>query len=320
MSVQHIPPPTNLRADHGQDNRMDVLDARVTDKQRRLAESVGMIVHHTALRDSGDTWLLRATKPFRELHDVAIQLCPDERFRDEPMVQADTEGRSFWSCCLVHRKAVLTCAHGFEKDNLREYRVVFGHRTLQGGGVRLHIPKADVHEIEDYFDRYHYSEHNLELGADWALLLLKEPSQRPLLLVAEPPPEAAEPGNVYAIGHPHTLPMKVCQDGYVKPTCIPHVFAAPLDTDDGNSGSPIFCGDEVIGVLIERQEDTPDYAWTTREHGAKCYKRQRYGLAGRKIVCTGADGSKYTTSVVGQLCTSASSFLPKLEELRATYP
>jgi hypothetical protein len=321
MSPLDIASHGKLEANHLADNRVDVLDPAVTKRRRRHTQSVGMIVHHSSLIPSGDAWLLRAQKKFAKLFDAAIPLCPDERFRDEPVVESEPRGKPFASCCLVHPKAVLSCAHGFEIDRLHEYRVVFGYRTLEHGGVRLRIPAADVHEIEGWFDSYHYKRDNLAVGADWALVLLKQPSQRPFAHVAEPPPQAAQRGAVYAIGHPHGLPMKFCLDGYVNATCIPGVFAAPLDTDDGNSGSPIFCYDKVIGVLIERQEsETPDYAPFTPEHGPTCYKRQQYSLAGRKIVCTRPDGATYETHVVGQLCTSASAFLPALTRLRAAYP
>jgi hypothetical protein len=197
---------------------------------------------------------------------------------------------------------------------------VFGYRNLQNSGAQLHIPKADVHEIEGFHARYLYSEHGLQLGADWSLLLLKKPSGRPLPHVATPSAQAVDGSQVYAIGHPHGLPMKICQEGYVNATCIPHVFAATLDTDAGNSGSPIFCGSSLIGVLMKRQETTtPDYAQTDPGHVPTCYERQHYSRAGREIVCTRADGSTYKTHVVGQPCTSASAFFPALETLRAAY-
>jgi hypothetical protein len=321
MSPLDIASQGKLEANHRADDRVDVLDPAVTKRRLRQTQSVGMIVHLSSLIPSGDAWLLRAEKKFAKLFDASIPLCPDERFRDEPVVESEPPGKPFASCCLVHPKAVLSCAHGFEMDRMEEFRVVFGYRTLENGGVQLRIPPTDVHEIDRVFDSYHYKREGLTVGADWAVLLLKQPSQRPIARVAEPPPQAAQRGAVYTIGHPHGLPMKFCLNGQVNTTCIPGVFAAPLDTDDGNSGSPIFFCDKVIGVLIERQEsDTPDYAQFKPEQGPTCYKRQQYSTAGGEIVCTRANGTTYTTRVVGQLCTSASAFLPALARLRAAYP
>ena len=60
-----------------------------------------MIVHHSSLIPCGDAWLLRAEKKFAKLIDAATPLCPDEKFRDEP-VESKPRGKPYASCRLVH--------------------------------------------------------------------------------------------------------------------------------------------------------------------------------------------------------------------------
>ena len=76
MSFQFNTTPGKNGANHGPDNRVDVLDDAVTNEQLRHTHSVGMIVHQSALSDSGDdaTWLLRSRKSFRQHFDAAVEL------------------------------------------------------------------------------------------------------------------------------------------------------------------------------------------------------------------------------------------------------
>jgi len=139
-------------------------------------------------------------------------------------------------------------------DYLKNLRVMFGFELKS-----KNIP--DPWKVDEKHQLYEISrivEAKNEDNLDYAILELKTtpPVEHfsPLRITL---PKIEERDDVYTLGHPSCLPLKLAESGKIQKIHDIY-FEADLDTFQGNSGSPVFvrnANHSVAGILIGGLED-----------------------------------------------------------------
>lgn len=182
----------------------------------------------------------------------------------------------FGTAFLVSPRLVLTAAHCFCLSNneicqplVTMTRLIFGFNTKLGQ-TSFTFAKKDVYQIKKVVSHLYgrikrqgnYSEWN-----DWALLELdcEVEGRTPLDLNFNQ--KVADKIQLYMLGHPYGIPLKLTKEGSVKKNNHSDFFGCDLMAFQGNSGSPVFdqATGKVIGILASGHKDyevTSDYRGT----------------------------------------------------------
>jgi V8-like Glu-specific endopeptidase len=183
--------------------------------------------------------------------EYGFPLAQDEKFRDEL-------NPGFGTGFLVGPKTLATAAHCLCKVGTNELdpikiartRVVFNYTTNPDGTERTHFNANQIFQIREVKAHF-YSEGKI----DWAWVTLNRvvPNTEPLELDFSP---VTKGRNIYMLGHPSGLAMKLSPCGVVQGVSK-NCLQAKVDSMGGNSGSPIFdrATKKVIAVLIAGPAD-----------------------------------------------------------------
>ncbi len=227
---------------YGDDGRREPADA--APGNAALAASVGALIEDGDLRRvAGGRWEVADTVPNLESF---FGLCPDERFLEQP-----TAG--FCSGTLIAEDLVLTAGHCLSASSCRDALFVFDYRW-EGDALGV-IEDDDVYRCADIVARQ--PPNAIGLDPEYAIFRLDRPATgRP---VATATPEAvrslAVGDPLTMLGFPNGLPLKVDAGGRVR-SLGSFTFDATVDAFAGNSGSGVFRGGELVGVLLG---GAPDY-------------------------------------------------------------
>jgi len=167
---------------------------------------------------------------------------------------------------------------------------VFGYKMLAADTVQTREPYCEVLAVRRCIDSGYPSDCNESESGDWALLELENiriPKADPIQNIRVYERAWAEKSPpVFTIGHPFGLPAKLADNARAATDGdSSDYFTTSLDVFDGNSGSPVFHNDEIVGVVIERADNVH-----MAEHGTS---RSPYGVKYQE-----ANLSNYT----GQRC------------------
>jgi len=213
----------DIKVIYGWDNRMEYSEAPVN--IQLLADSTFAMVE----RDS-----INSTSTYNNV-------CKDEPFYNQ---------RTLANCSgfLVGKDLIATAGHcakyWFDCDH---YRWVRNYND-----VTLVMDNADIYECKEIVKQV------LSNGLDYAIIRLKREvtEVEPLKLQER---EVVEKDELFVIGHPAGLPLKVADGARVR-EIFEYYFSANLDTYGGNSGSAVFNmnTNEVVGILVRGETD---FAW-----------------------------------------------------------
>jgi len=207
------------------------------------------------------------TEVFSEFHQELKPLSPKDSFYGENC-------GAFGSGLYVRTPTsdiVITAGHNIKPEggasNIKDIYFIFGWTHGKN-----EIPAADVFEgtLIDY-----------SVGSsDYAIVELKGKvnSNRPSAKLREAG-KISDGQQVYIIGHPCGLSMKIADRGQVKANIDPNVFTANLDAFGGNSGSPVFNSDNhlVEGILVK---GNPDFIWNSKDNVMEARIYPTTGLRG----------------------------------------
>lgn len=212
--------------------------------QRQISErakSIAMIVHKKMLYQISPVEY--ELDSYNTLGDH-YKLCDNESFTDQSIIGI---GTGF----IIDKNKMATANHVFQY-NIEEYRVVFGYEIkdkLKGASVRffmsdVYLPKKI--NVQSY-----------EL--DMVVFEVDRDFDRPVL-EWENSIELPNKNEIYMIGHPLGLPLKIALNADITDNKHNQYFYTSLDSFQGNSGSPIFdfCTNKVIGVLVSGELDFYD--------------------------------------------------------------
>ena len=234
---------------HGADNRR--VWSKLEPREREAARATVALFIDSGWTKSGGEWIY----PLKSLKDLFPDLCPDERFRDEPTA-------SYCSGAVVGDRWIATARHCVSRRDRAQLRIVTGYGTRDGSefktiGNRRHlrIPAADYYTVDE-----------IKMspdGEDWALLKLDHVVagvSKPLAVDKDKVTREHNP-ILAAIGHPLGLPLVYANDAAFLDVGAELendlLFHASLDTYAGNSGSPIIdvATNNMAGILIRGDDD-----------------------------------------------------------------
>lgn len=170
-----------------------------------------------------------------------FNLCSDVPFNKQPILKG---GSGF----IISDNSMITAAHVFQKP-LSEYMVVFGYRLIYANNVVENFLKiSDV-----YFPKEVVKNHSTN---DLIEFRVDRKFDRPALQLGSST-SAKERNEVYMIGHPSGLPLKISVNSSIIDNTPLQYFYTTLDSFMGNSGSPVFDSltNTVIGILVSGEVD-----------------------------------------------------------------
>lgn len=208
-----------------------------------------------------------------KLYGETFNLCDSEPFYDQPVSVG-------YMCCgvLVAEDVITTAYHNANRNNIEDFRFIFGYWMSGPGEPVLCFPAANIyrgikiihHEIGENRD-------------GWALIKLDRKVQgQTIARISNQEIFCDQP--LYVIGHPVGLPLKYSSGASVSHITSETYFMASLNIYMGNSGSPVFDLDthEVIGMVL--QGVPRDFRWTGKNWISVIYPE------GRSAACTRISG------------------------------
>lgn len=168
------------------------------------------------------------------------QLCSGEAFVSQPIAGVGT-------AFMTGTNTMMTASHVISGP-INNYAIIFDFQILNKAGAYNDIITID----HIYFPKVILSAVS---NLDIATFVLDRPPGRPTLRMSSAPTIDLNK-DVYMIGHPYGLPMKVAVNASVQRD-DGYMFYTTLDAFQGNSGSPVFslATQEVIGVLVAGEID-----------------------------------------------------------------
>lgn len=239
--AKRLAPGRGRKTIYGEDDRHDLYEES-DPRWRAAARAVVALVSREDLTPvDGSAWTL----PDESLGEIE-ELCPEERFRDQP-------SPAWCSGFLVAPDVVATAGHCIETDaDCEDVAFVFDFHMADAATPRLRFDESQIyhptgligHELDDF-------------GPDWALVRLDRPVLDREPLRVRRAGEVADDQSLVMIGHPSGLPLKVAGGARVRDNVFPTYFTTNLDALGGNSGSAVLNADTggVEGILVRGDED-----------------------------------------------------------------
>lgn len=204
------------------------------------SESVAMIIEKEKLSQlAKELYLLDTSKTLGKSYG----LCKDEAFYNQPIAGIGT-------AFIISENTMITANHVFERP-LTNYIVIFGYKILvaKTGVTDYYFDKKDI-----YFPKS-ISKRNDEL--DIVEFTVDRNFERPILEWENSSKLAIQNSEIYMMGYPSGLPIKVALNAAIEDGDHPYYYYTSLDSFQGNSGSPVFnfYTNKVIGILVSGEID-----------------------------------------------------------------
>lgn len=231
------------------DNRKNIYDTSIKDKNvLNNAKRVACIIKASQLQLQPDgNYRLIPVRSYKKTNKG--DLCTDERFYGEPVA-------SFCTGFAVSKTMFATAGHCLNKDNLLSAVFIYGFSMKDSLTPNLVIKKEQVFKPVEVIGR----ELDDKTKSDFCIIKVDKEIPSGLICPISVKDKISDDQNLYVIGYPGGLPVKISSDGRVYRNDAANYFVTNLDTYGGNSGSPVFNANthRVEGILV-RGED--DYEW-----------------------------------------------------------
>ena len=171
-------------------------------------------------------------------------LCRDQRFVDQPVI---SECTGF----LVGPDILMTAGHCV--TNMKDCQGsdwVFDFEMSEKEGNPTGINRNNVYQCKSILAQ------SAGNKIDFAIIQLDRPTDRTPLNLAGPSAAVAPGTNLYMMGYPGGLPLKITDNAQVLKQDH-HLLVTNIDAFEGNSGSPVLDAAThlVIGILVSGNED-----------------------------------------------------------------
>lgn len=204
-----------------------------------ITESVGIIVEIEKLNPISKTsYQLDISQKL----GIVYRLCPDEAFYNQSVTGVGT-------AFINSKKSMLTALHVLESP-LQKYAVLFGYKIINPNGlVSIFIDADDIYYPQKILKK------NSEL--DVVEFSVDRNFNRPALDWENSKTLKKEDSEIYMLGYPSGLPLKLALNASILDNDHPLYFYTSLDSFQGNSGSPVFnfYTNKVIGILVSGEID-----------------------------------------------------------------
>ena len=241
---------TGVKVIYGDDDRLDY--NKMSDSMKTLADSVVSLWKSMDVSLEGDSYRLYTSNFGR-----AVNLCPEERFREQKI-------GAFCSGSLVGEDLIMTAGHCItDEEKCKDTKFVFGFAIKDAEkGAPDRISREEVYSCKNIVTRFLGDELDegdaSNLGADYALIKLDRPVKGHAPLAVNRGPSASKGDDIFVIGHPVGLPVKLAGGANVRESDKDKgFFEANLDTYGGNSGSAVFNAEThlIEGILVRGETD-----------------------------------------------------------------
>lgn len=230
----------------GGDGRIEYYQ-ETEERIKKNANGVVALFLKSSIIDKGDGTSMLKTEPFSKYDNV--KLCGTERFKEQPK-------GSFCTGFIVGKNLIVTAGHCLKsrlfdnKNFVDEVLLVSGFRLNEPNKANLVIKNSNIYKPIKVVQAGLTRE-----GIDFAVLEVDAEIDDSKVLELESRKVNLNE-NVYVIGHPVGLPLKIAKGAQVKNNTNSRFFMADLDTYGGNSGSPVFdSNNKVIGILVRGARD-----------------------------------------------------------------
>lgn len=170
------------------------------------------------------------------------RLCPDEAFYNQPVTGIGT-------AFITGGNKMLTAKHVLERP-LQFYAVLFGYKIIsQGGAVDVFVDENDIYYPKSILKK--------DDDLDVIEFIVDRNFNRPILETENSKSLLIENNEIYMIGYPNGLPVKLALNASIVENNHLFYFYTSLDGFRGNSGSPVFNfnSNKVIGILVSGEID-----------------------------------------------------------------
>ena len=227
----------------GEDDRKDIEKNSSGKIIEEFAQSIAIIVNTEIIkRTSSRNYKKVLFKKFKE----QLDFCSEEPFINQP-------APGWCSAFLVSNNVVATAGHCLTDENSCENMAFIFEYTVQQASKNSYIPSENIFRCKKIIKK----EYSPFSSIDFALLELdkKIETRNPLKLNTDSP--TSQNAEVFTLGHPNGLPLKIADNAYIINNSDPIFFTANLDTFRGNSGSPVFnkSTGKVEGMLVRGNQD-----------------------------------------------------------------
>lgn len=231
-----------MKVIYGPDDRLDFYQEQNPEKIKNVEGVVALVWKWDLVQDESGMYKLN-TQNFGESQN----LCSTEKFTNQPI-------GAFCSGFAVDQNTIVTAGHCFNTDSdLEDIRFIFGFKVNSSNDINVTFSPNAIFSAKRLISKKLDSAR----GKDYAIIETNE--LIPLSQVLELTSNAKIPDSeeVYVIGHPVGLPLKIAGGAFVRDNSNTDYFVANLDTYGGNSGSPVFNGTthKVEGILVRGEVD-----------------------------------------------------------------
>ncbi|MEP5341408.1 MAG: trypsin-like peptidase domain-containing protein [Algibacter sp.] len=231
-----------LKVIYGPDDRLDFYQEQNAERVKNAMGVVALVWKWDLVQDDSGMYKLN-TKNF----GTSQNLCSTEKFSSQPV-------GAFCSGFAVNQNTIVTAGHCFKIDSeLEDIRFIFGYKLNTINNVNITFSPEAIFSAKRLISK----KLDNGRGKDYAIIETNEqiPPSHILLLTSNT--KIADNEEVYVIGHPVGLPLKIAGGANVRDNSNVDYFIANLDTYGGNSGSPIFNSqtNKVEGILVRGEVD-----------------------------------------------------------------
>jgi hypothetical protein len=229
------------KAIYGSDDR---IEARSTRDPNRLSasESVVALIKNDFLDLASDGSATVVAPSFAQRMNV----CTTERFARQPSA-------AFCTGFLVAPDIIATAGHCvLNAEAITSFWILFDYALSSTNEPPKSFTKDKVYRASSLLARTQDDD-----GEDWALLRLGATAVGRTSLHLRTQGTVANTEDLYVIGCPAGLPLKLADGAVVRENRSDGYFVANLDTYGGNSGSPVFNAHTnlVEGILVRGETD-----------------------------------------------------------------
>ena len=244
-SVSAVASQEKTKIIYGEDDRKEVIDEK-NPMIRSLSKSVAVMVKRNSIQPMKYNWMKKIIKS--STLKETVNTCTGERF-------ADQTAPGYCTGFLVGDKYLVTAGHCIaDSTDCAKYKWVFdfkvGNKKSGLKGDEITVKKSAIYGCKKVIT-------TSQGKYDHALIELdkKVKDRRALKVRTSGKPTVGT--ELFVIGHPMGLPMKVAGGAEVRRYRHSTKFMTNLDTYGGNSGSPVFNAHDgvVEGILVDGDRD-----------------------------------------------------------------
>lgn len=248
---------------YGADRRRDFYEIQ-DPKELTVANSVVAFVPAGKYQESAYTLKLLGKTLGEEK-----KLCSGQHYFEQPALVAYCTG------FVVGPDLIATAGHCVPSvSDMSSVRIVFGYRVNRNGdtySTTTQIPISDVYTPVGVV-----AQKQDATGPDYAVIRVDRKITDHIPLPLHLDGTVGVGDELYVVGHPSGLPMKLADRGFVRSVSNQGFFVSNLDTFGGNSGSPVLKAGTVTveGILVRGDTDyvSKDYcqvAFTCPDTGCR---------------------------------------------------